>query len=170
MISRAATRTKTGNRRQLLVLDAKRAFLHADSLTEMCVKPPHLRDTDRCWLLKKCMYGTLPAAGGWQHLVQKVNADIGLLSSSNCPCAFGHASRDLDMVVHGDDCIIAGSGDDLDWLSQKLNENELVQKARQCPGHYREATALNRCVTYSDSGTWEADPRRAELAVAELGL
>ena len=30
---------------------------------------------------------------------------------------------------------------------------------------------LNRCVTYSDSGlTWEADPRHAELAVAELGL
>ena len=34
-----------------------------------------------------------------------------------------------------------------------------------------EATVLNRCVTYSDSGvTWEADPRHAELAVAELGL
>ena len=30
---------------------------------------------------------------------------------------------------------------------------------------------LNRCVTYSGSGlTWEADPRHAELAVAELGL
>ena len=30
---------------------------------------------------------------------------------------------------------------------------------------------FNRCVTYSDSGlTWEADPRNAELAVAELGF
>ena len=30
---------------------------------------------------------------------------------------------------------------------------------------------LHRCVTYSDSGlTWKADPRHAELAVAELGL
>ena len=30
---------------------------------------------------------------------------------------------------------------------------------------------LNRCVVYNDSGlTWEADPRHAELAVAELGL
>ena len=34
------------------------------------------------------------------------------------------------MVVHGDDLIIAGSGDDLDCLSQKLNEKlELAQKA-----------------------------------------
>ena len=42
-------------------------------------------------------------------------------------CAFGHSSRDLDMVVHGDDFIIAGGG----WLSQGLNEKlELVQEAR----------------------------------------
>ena len=129
-----------------MVLDATRAFLHADALT---VKPPHLRDTERCWLLKKCVFGTLPAAAGWQHLVQKVGTDIGLLSSSNGPCAFGHSSRDLDMVVHGDDFIVAGDGDDLDWLSQKLNEKlELVQKARLGPGYNSEATVLNRCVTY----------------------
>ena len=48
---------------------------------------------------------------------------------------------------------------------------EMVQKARLGPGYDSEATVLNRCVTYSDSGlTWEADPRHAELAVAELGL
>ena len=30
---------------------------------------------------------------------------------------------------------------------------------------------LNRCVVYNDSAlTWEADPRLAEVAVAELGL
>ena len=76
------------------------------------------------------------------------------------------------MVVHGGDFVIAGSGDALDWLSHNLNEKlELVQMARMGPGHDREATVLNRCVSYSDSGmTWEADPRHAELAVAELGL
>ena len=76
------------------------------------------------------------------------------------------------MVVHGDDFIVAGDGDDFDWLSQKLNEKvELVQKARLGPGHDSEATALNRCVPFSDLGlTWEADSRHAELAVAELGI
>ena len=76
------------------------------------------------------------------------------------------------MTVHGDDFIVAGCGDDLDWLSHKLNEKlELVQKARLGPGYDSEATELNRCVAYNDSGlTWEADPRHAELAVAELGL
>ena len=154
-----------------MVLDAKRAFLHADALTETHVKPPPLRDMERCWLLKKCMYGTLLTAARWQHLVQKIGADTGLLSSSNCPCAFGHSSRDLDMVVHGDDFIVAGWSDDFDWLSQKLNEKlELVQKARLGLGYDSEATVLNRCVVFNDSGlTWEADPRHAELAVVELG-
>ena len=152
MISRAATLSKANKRRQLLVLDAKRAFPRADGLTETCVKPPHLRDTERCWLLKKCVFGTLPAATGWQHLVRRVSTDLGLLSSSNCPCAFGHSLRDLDMVVHGDDVISAGDGDDLDWLSQKLNEKlELVQKAILGPGYDNEATVLNRCATYDNS-------------------
>ena len=33
-------------RRQLMVLDAKRAVLRADALTETNVKPSHLRDTE----------------------------------------------------------------------------------------------------------------------------
>ena len=88
VISRAATLSKTGKRRQLMVLDAKRTVLHVDALAETYVKPPHLPDTQRCCLLEKCMYGTLPAAAGWQHFVQKVGLDIGLLCSRNCPCAF----------------------------------------------------------------------------------
>ena len=61
---------------------------------------------------------------------------------------------------------------DLDWLSLKLNEKlELVQKARLGPDYDSEATVLNRCVIYNDSGlAWEAAPRHAKLAVAELGL
>ena len=85
-----------------------------------------------------------------EHLVPKVGADIGLPSSGGCPRAFGHTSRDLDVVVHGDDFIIAGCADDLDLLSQKLNEKlELVQKARLGLSkigtvHDSEATVMNR--------------------------
>ena len=46
-----------------------------------------------------------------------------------------------------------------------------MQKVRLGLGYNSEATVLNRCVTYCDSGlTREADPRRADLAVAEFGL
>ena len=98
------------------------------------------------------------------------SVNIGGVSSSS-------AQADVDMrVIHAGkrplDFIIAGDGDDLGWLSQKLSEKlELVQKARLGLGHDNKATVLNRCVMYGNSGlTWEADPRHAELAVAELGL
>ena len=60
----------------------------------------------------------------------------------------------------------------VDWLSEKLKEDlKLVQKARLGPGYDNEAVVLNLCVTCSDARlTWEADPRHAELAVAELDL
>ena len=64
-----------------MILDAKRANRHADALTETYVKPPHPCNTERRWRVKKCMYGTLPAAAVWQCFVQKVRAGIGLLSS-----------------------------------------------------------------------------------------
>ena len=36
---------------------------------------------------------------------------------------FGHSPRDLDIVVHGGDFIVAGCSDDVDWLSQKLKRS-----------------------------------------------
>ena len=126
--------------RETTTTDAKRAFLHADAPTETYVKPPHLRDTDRCW--KKCMSGTLSAAAA-QHLVQRVGADSGQLSLSKRPSALGYETRDMDMVVHGDDFIVAGCVEGLDWESQKLNEN---LDPKQAPRYHSEAIVLNRCV------------------------
>ena len=88
-IRQCCDKIKDGKRRQPMVLDAKRAFSHADALTETCVKPPHLRDTERCLLLKKCEYCTNPAAAGWQHFVQKVGAHMQQLSM----CVRTHFTR-----------------------------------------------------------------------------
>ena len=67
------------------------------------------------------------------------------------------------MVVRGNDFIVARCGEDLDWLSQKPNEN-LKLVARFDPVCDGEATVWHRCVMYSDAGlTWEADPRHAVL-------
>ena len=54
------------------------------------------------------------AGAGWQYLFHEVCADIDLFCASNCPCAFGHSTRVLDMVLRVDDFIVAGCGDDLD--------------------------------------------------------
>ena len=54
-VSRSATLRPDGAHRKIMILDAKRAFLHAEAIGKTYVAPPHLRGTKRCWLLKKCM-------------------------------------------------------------------------------------------------------------------
>ena len=113
-VSRAASRTAVGNQRILPVLDAKRAFLHADALGVTYVMPPHLRKTGKCWRLKKCIYGTLPAASAWQKKVACVYETVNMIGGKTTPCAFSHRTRGLVSVVHGDDFITAGPARDID--------------------------------------------------------
>ena len=95
------------------------------------------------------MYGTLPAAAGWQtprstswhrHLL----AQLKQLSTCIWVTHQGDLGHGLCM---GDDFNIAGDGEDLDWLSQKLNEKiELVQKARLGPGDDNENNGVETAV------------------------
>ncbi len=87
-VSRVATGTSTGGQRMQHVLDAKRALLHADALRATYVMPPHLRKTGWCWRIKKCMYGTVPAAAGWQTKVASVYEAMGMARCKTTPCAF----------------------------------------------------------------------------------
>ena len=98
VISKAAT---PGKRRQLMVLDAKRAFLHAGALTETYVKLPHLRDTEQCWLPKKCMHASCS----------------GRMAT---PCPESWYRYWLAQLKQLSMCVVAGDGDDFDLLSQKL--------------------------------------------------
>ena len=127
--SRAATLSKTGKRRQLMVLDAERGFLHADARCSSRMATPCSETWCRHWLA----------------LLKQLSMRVWTLISSfwTWSCTVTISSS---LVVI----------DDLDWLSQKLNEKlELVQKARLGPGHDSEATVLNRCVVFNDSGlTW----------------
>ena len=85
-----------------MVLDAKRAFLHADALTETYVKPPHLRDNGtmlvaeemHVWRTSCSSRMATPRSESWYR-------HRPCLAQAICPCAFGHSTRDLDMVVHG---------------------------------------------------------------------
>ena len=59
------------------------------------------------------MYGPLLAAAGWHTPGPESQYRHRPSQLKNRPCVFGHASRASGMVVRGDDCIIAGSGDAL---------------------------------------------------------
>ena len=110
--SKAATLSKSGKRRQLTVLDAKRAFLHDRDVCETATLTRH-----RTMLVVEEMHvwHTSCSNTSFRKLVQTLACSAQAIVHG----AFGHSAR--DMVVHGDDFIVAGDGDDFDWLLQILN-------------------------------------------------
>ena len=107
---------------------------------------------------------TIPCSEGWRR-----HCSAQLKELSMC---IGHVSRDLDIVVYGDDFYRCW----MRWRSRltvtELDEKfGLTQKAWLGSDYDSETKVLNWWVTYSDSGqTWEADPWNAELTVTDLGL
>ena len=117
----AATMSRTGKRRQLVAPDAKRAFLHPDALTATLARHGRMLDAEEVYVRHASCSSRMATLG------------------SESPCRHWLAQfKQPSMFVwthitrfgHGR-AWCAGCGDDLDWLSQKLNENlELVQKSQ----------------------------------------
>ena len=160
-VSRAATLRPDGMRRKIMILDAKRAFLHAEAIGKTYVAPPHLRGTKRCWLLKKCMYGTLPAAAGWQKHVGHVMTAMGTQPCDGSPCAFYDKAKDLLIVVYGDDFVVVGLGDVLlNFETELATHLSMTRKAfiGHDEGDDKCGRVLNRIISLEDDGLhWEAD-------------
>ena len=75
-----------------MVLDAKRAFLHADALTETCVKPPHLRDKERMLSTEERQVRHTPRSSGLATPGRHWDAQVKLLSvcTRACNARFAH--------------------------------------------------------------------------------
>lgn len=158
----------------MVILGAKRAYLQAPISEPTCVMPPHLIGTGRCWRMKKCMYGTLPAARDWQAEVKRVAELCGMRCSPGSPCGYYHEADDVTVAAHGDDFVLAGGRDEAIVIEKDIGKHvQLVRKYMlgDQPEDDKGAKVLNRLLTWSDDGIlWEGDPRHAEAAIAELGL
>ena len=169
----------SGQRTQISLIDISRAYFNAkiDEDVETYVQLPE-EDEDSasmCAKLLRHMYGTRPAADGWQEeystfLVEELQFKQGLSS----PCVFHHREKGIIVNVHGDDFTAVGPKDSLDWYEAKMEEKyELTKQPRLGPGREdaKEAIILNRVIRWSEHGIeYEADPRQAEKLVAECGM
>ena len=122
----------------------------------------------------RCVYGTRDAGKIWEDCYTQVLEASGFVAGASNPCIFYHATRDLSVVVHGDDFTALGSDKNLDWYEAKLAESfELKIRGRLgegCTGP-QQIRILNRIVTLDDTGlTYEADPRHVDLLLSSLGL
>jgi hypothetical protein len=174
ILSHAASGRKTGQGgRKILVVDARKAHLHAMAERAVCVAlPPEVREPGKCALLRRCLYGTRDAPARWEaHLADEL-VKMGFVRGKASPVCFRHQVCDLRCIVHGDDFVCVGSDEDLEWARQEMDRRFLVKVIGKLGGDredLQELRVLNRVLTWTASGfRMEADPRHQEILTAQL--
>ena len=80
------------------------------------------------------------------------------------PGTYLHKKRGMRCLVHGDDFVCAGGGEDLKWFKERLNERFEIKSTTagmdEAAGVVREARIPNRIIRVTDEGwEYEADQR-----------
>ena len=166
-------------RQQISGLDVVRAYFNAKidrenapSFVELPAEDP---DKGRlCGELLRHMYGTRPAADGWQEEYSTCLVRLGFVQGKSSANVFHHRQRRIALSVHGDDLTATGPKDALDWYEAAISsEYEVKIHPRMGPGKddAKEMRVLNRVITWHEAHIeYEADPRQAERLVEECGL
>ena len=166
-------------RTQISLVDVKRAYFNAeidprDSPTFVELPKEDGDHALMCAQLLRHMYGTRPAADGWQEEYSTLLVTLGFRQGDACPNVFYHSARSIVTSVHGDDFTSTGPCDELNWFEAAVQERyELDIGPRLGPGkdNAKEGRVLNRVVRWHDDRIeYECDPRQIERLVAECGL
>ena len=166
-------------RTQLSFVDVARAYFNAkvDREASPCFVelPPEDKDCgQKCGELVRHMYGTRPAADGWQEEYSTFLVRLGFRQGMASPNVFHHAARGIACSVHDDDFTSSGPADALDWLEGAIGEEYGIAIAPRMgpgPGDAKEGRVLNRVVTWHENHIeYEADPRQVERLIGECGL
>ena len=82
--------------------------------------PDEDAEPGKCAKLNKAMYGTRDAAHNLEWAYRSAHEDWGLKIGKSSPCVMYHPTRDVRLVVHGDDFTALGHEADLDWYRKVL--------------------------------------------------
>ena len=176
LLSHVATNRRQGHDSiEVSFIDARKAYYNAKPARPVYVTlPQEDAQAGMCARLNWCMYGTREAASRWTETYTKVLEDLGFRKGKASPCVFLHQSRQLRLVVHGDDFTTSGTRKELDLLEKQIAaqfEIKIRGRLGQREGCDREIKILNRIVRWTASGiTYEADPQHAQLLLRELKL
>ena len=176
IMSEAAT-TRSGRRGEelkLMLLDAKKAHLHAPAVRPVYVElPPERATPGKCCRLRRCLYGTRDAPQQWERFAARSLEALGFTRGRACATCFYHRDRQLRCLVHGDDFLFSGSDANLDWVKTKLAKDILFKDGGRLGGganDQKEIRCLNRVLRWTPAGfELEADPRHAEILSSMLG-
>jgi hypothetical protein len=158
----------------LMSNDVSRAYFYAPATRNMYVELPEEagHGSGKCARLLKSLYGTRDAATNWSKAYTDILEKLGFEVGMSNPCLFKHKSRNITMLVHGDDFLSAAKDEDLEWLRSELSKNlEIKTQKIGRKEKTKQMTFLGRVLTWEESGIrYEADPRHAEIVIQELGL
>lgn len=73
------------------------------------------------------MYGTRPVAQHWLAAVAGVLGSLGFVSGKASPTIWRHESKDLWVLVHGDDILAIGEVADLEWHRDSIANSFLIE-------------------------------------------
>ena len=180
IVSSAATRRRRPW--TLMSLDVSCAFLYAlvvrDLFIEIPQADPRSRDGNLVGRLRKALYGTRDAPQLWQRTLGKVLKELGFCSSKLQPGVFRHKARDIIMVTHVDDFLVAGPPEELEWVRDKLREHFEVNgqmigerdNNNNC-SIVKQVKFLGRTIRREEDGfTWEADTKHVRILLEESGM
>lgn len=116
------------------------AFFHA-AIKDLIVvvPPPDLRRPGRLWRLMKALNGKREASKLWALEVETKLLENGFMKVIVIPSLFYHPERVMDAAVHGDDFLVDGELEDLDWLDEIMQVcvSDILHDPNWSRGHER---------------------------------
>ena len=166
----------SGRRKNVMILDIKRAFLYGDIEDVVYIELPEedeMKKKGFVGRLKKAMYGTRAAPQVWQSVVKRVMIKLGFVSCITSPCVYFHPERELRVVTHVDDFLCGGPREHLKWLRKSLqNEFELKSEILgDFHGDVQKASFLGRVIKWEKHGIEiEGDSKHVNILLKEWDM
>ena len=172
IISHAASGGR--KKRDLMVIDVRRAYFNAPARREVFVEIPpedwEPGDEAKCARLRSSLYGTRDAARNWEEELRKFLESIGGKVGVASTCVYSFGNKDVKAAVHGDDLILSGQPEELEWIRKEFTKRFEIRVQVLSDGN-GEIKILNRIIRKNFGGiTIEADPRHVEAIIEQLGL
>ena len=176
LFSRAATKRYDGRWRKLMFIDVKKAHLYPECDDEVYIElPPEANaPPGMCGKLRYWMYGCRKAGNRWESNYAGKLEGVGFKRGMSCGVVFYHPTRDIALVVHGDDFTFCGLEEDLRWIEGLMRGWYEIVVRGMVGGDAtddKEVVILGRIVRYTESGIeYEADPRHRQAILDHFGF
>ena len=79
-------------------------------------------DEAKCARLRSSLYGTRDAARNWEEELRKFLESIGGKVGVASTCVYSFGNKDVKAAVHGDDLILSGQPEELEWIRQEFTK------------------------------------------------